>query len=198
MDRTLDVFTFELASKTPTPGGGGAAALCAALAAALGSMTANFTLGKKKYAEYDDEMRAIISECAVLRSRTLLLIKADAEAFEPLSRAYAIPKDEPGREAELEKRLLDAAAVPMELARLSHRIMELADILERHGSELMVSDAGCAAAIASAALDSAALNVLVNTRLMKNRGKAAEINAEVCKLLENKPQTYSRVLQRLS
>lgn len=198
MDRTLDVFTFELASKTPTPGGGGASALCAALAAALGSMTANFTLCKKKYAEYDDEMRAIINECAVLRSRTLLLIKADAAAFEPLSRAYAISKDEPGRDEMLEKCLLDAAAVPMEIARLSRRIMELADILEQHGSALMVSDAGCCASIASAALDSAALNVLVNTRLMKNRDRAEEMNAELRKLMENKPQTYSRVFKRLS
>ena len=195
---TAEEFTAALAAKEPVPGGGGAAALCGALSAALGSMVINYTLGKKKYAEYEAELSALLDECGSLRIRFLELIDEDAEAFEPLSRAYGIPKDDPEREEKLELCLNNAARAPLEMARLAARTAEISALLCEKGSTLMISDAGCAAAFAKAAAECAALNVKVNTRLMKNRETAVALNAEIESILEKASAEAESVLRSVS
>ena len=118
-------FAEALASKAPVPGGGGASALAGSLGAALCSMVGNYTLGKPKYAAVEADVRAILEEAERLRTRLLNLVKEDAAAFAPLSRAYGIPKDDPGRGEIMEQCLRDAAAPPMEMLRLSCRVIEL-------------------------------------------------------------------------
>ena len=193
-----DEFTSALAAKEPVPGGGGAAALCGALSSALGSMVINYTLGKKKYAGYEAELSALLGECGSLIMRFLELIDEDAEAFEPLSRAYGIPKDDPEREEKLELCLKNAASAPLEMARLAARTTEISAVLCEKGSTLMISDAGCAAALAKAAAECAALNVKVNTRLMKNRETADALNAEIEALLEETSTVGESVLRSVS
>ena len=193
-----DEFTSALAAKEPVPGGGGAAALCGALSAALGSMVINYTLGKKKYAEYEAELSALLEECCGLRIRFLELIEEDAEAFEPLSRAYGIPKDDPEREEKLELCLKNAASAPLEMARLAARTTEISAVLCEKGSTLMISDAGCAAALARAAAECAALNVKVNTRLLKNRETADALNAEIEAILEKASEDAEAVSRSVS
>ncbi|MBQ7459896.1 MAG: cyclodeaminase/cyclohydrolase family protein [Oscillospiraceae bacterium] len=198
---SLDEFAACLAAKQPVPGGGGAAALCGALAAALGSMVANYTLGKKKYADYEAEITALLDECGSLRARFLELIEEDAEAFEPLSSAYGISKDDPGRDEKLERCLNSAARVPLEIAKLAARIIEISSVLAKKGSVLMISDAGCAAQLAFSALNCAALNVKVNTRLMKNREEAEKLNSQLAELGEyeaSAKEIYASVYTRLS
>jgi len=95
----------DLASPSPAPGGGGASALAGALAAALGSMVANLTTGKKKYAAYQQDIERILEETARLTDRLYGLIQKDEEAFLPLSRAYGIPKEDPARGEVLEAAL---------------------------------------------------------------------------------------------
>ena len=97
MEKNIDKFLAELASSAPTPGGGGAAALCGALGIALGNMVGSLTLGKKKYADVQEDITALNSRAEALRADFAALIDADAEAFAPLSRAYSIPKDAPAR-----------------------------------------------------------------------------------------------------
>ena len=101
-NRTVDVFLTELASGAPTPGGGGASAVCGAIAAALGSMVGNLTSGKKKYAEYQEEIEVAIAKCGSLVKEFEALGKKDEEVFEPLAKAYSIPKDQEGRDEILE------------------------------------------------------------------------------------------------
>ena len=96
-EMTLAQFAEQLAAKTPVPGGGGASALMGALGAALGSMVANYTVGKRKYAAVEEEVQDILARMEELRKKLLELVEEDAAAFEPLSRAYAIPKDDPSR-----------------------------------------------------------------------------------------------------
>ena len=182
-DMSVREFGAILAAKTSVPGGGGASALVGALGVALGSMVGNFTLGKKKYAEVEPQIIALMDEAEKLRADLLDCIDEDAAAFEPLSKAYGIPKEEPGRDETLEKCLRDAAAAPMKILELSCRCVELHKEFAEKGSTLMISDAGTGVAFCKAALLGAAINVKVNTKLMKDRAHADAMNAHVDELV---------------
>lgn len=201
MERDIQNFLAALASKAPTPGGGGAAALCGAVGIALGNMVGNLTLGKKKYAEVQEDIAALNAKAEALRADFLALIDADAAAFEPLSRAYGIPKDDPTRGEVMEAALMRAAEPPLEIMRKFVKALELIAEYAAKGSALAISDAGCAAAITRAACEAAALNVLVNTKPMRDREKAGEINREANELLQKcalAREIYDNVTGRLS
>lgn len=195
-------FAELLASKEPVPGGGGASALVGALGAALCSMVANYTVGKKKYAAVEEDVKAILAEAEELRIRLLELVDEDAAAFEPLSRAYAIPKDDPARGEIMERCLRQAAQPPMELLRLSCRTIELHQQLLDKGSVMLQSDVGTGVIFCWSALYGAALNVKVNTKLMKDRAYAEEMNAEADGLVNKygkiAGQVYQAVMGRYS
>ena len=169
-------FVSLLASDSPAPGGGGAAAIAGALGAALGEMVAALTLGKKRYAPVEPEIKAAAEELGRLRERLLDMVMEDAQGFEPLSRAYRLPKDEPGREEILEKATLAACAAPMEIGDLGCKALKCVEVMAEKGSVMAVSDAGCAAAMIKAAVDSAALNVYINTKGLKDRDRAENLN----------------------
>lgn len=177
-------FLDALASKSPAPGGGGASALAGALGAALATMVGNYTVGKKKYADVEADVKRLMARAEELRVRLLAQVDADAAAFEPLSRAYAIPKDAPGRAETMEKCLRDAAAVPMEILRLCCEALELHRELLDKGSVMVLSDVGTGAALCAGALQGAALNVKVNTKLMADRTFADTLNREADERLE--------------
>ena len=204
-EKIIDEFTAQLASKTSVPGGGGAAALVASVGVALSSMAAAFTVGKPRYAEVNADMERILSECEDLRREALMLMDRDAEAFEPMSQVYKMPKDtEEQRQAKasaMEACLKDAAAVPMELMELCCRGIELSHEVSRKGSEMLISDAGCSAAALQGALRSAYLNVLINTSSMKDRACAESIEARAEELYgrgtEQAEAVYEAVLERI-
>ena len=146
-------FAERLASAEPVPGGGGAAALIASLAASLGAMAANLSLGKKKLLSFEADHRRIIDDCDRLRLRFLALIEEDAAAFEPLSRIYAADKNSPGYEAQLRAALLSAAAAPFAMMRCCAELTALLEELREKCSALLLSDVGCAALAARSALE---------------------------------------------
>ena len=176
--RELDLnnFTKELSSGAPVPGGGGASALMGAVSASLCSMVGNLTSGKKKYAEYQQDIERIMACALELNEDMLTLIEKDAEAFEPLAKAYSIPKEEPGRDEILEKALYEAALAPLEIVKKSKEVSELISELVIKGSRLAISDVGVAAAACRAAVCGASMNVYINTKLMKDREYAASVN----------------------
>ncbi len=186
-------FTERLAAKQPVPGGGGAAAMAGALAAALGSMAGHYTEGKKKYAVYETELMEMLAQLEEIRTRLLDAIEADAAAFAPLSRAYGIPKDDPGRDAALQQATEAAALPPLTMMREAGRIVPLLVRMASFGNRMMVSDIGCGLILAAAALRCAALNVLrcaalnvlINTAAMRDREKAAELEREADALLQD-------------
>lgn len=144
MERDVGKFLAALASAAPAPGGGGAAALCGALAIALGNMVGNLTLGKKKYAGVQDDITALNARAESLRLDFLALIDADAAAFEPLSRAYGIPKDDPGRAEIMEAALLRAGHIRRRLRRGAGRGGGKVRRAERlHQHETHVRPRGC-------------------------------------------------------
>ena len=171
-------FTRALSSRSAVPGGGGASALVGAVGASLGAMVGALTVGKPKYAAVDAEMRARCAETDDLRCRLLALVEADAQGFEPLSRAYSIPKSDTDRAAVLEDALRGACRAPMEMMRVCCRAVELLECFAEKGSALAVSDAGVGAACCRAALEGASLNVFINTKSMADRDFAAALESE--------------------
>lgn len=202
MEKNIDKFLAELASSAPTPGGGGAAALCGALGIALGNMVGSLTLGKKKYADVQEDIAELNAKAEALRAGFVALVDADAEAFAPLSRAYSIPKDDPARDEIMEPALLRAAEAPLEIMRKCAEALDLISGYAAKGSALAISDAGCAAALCGAAMEAAALNVKINTKSMKNRAVADNINVEMNELLQKyfalSQEIYNDVSGRLS
>ena len=182
-DLSCKGFAEALASRASTPGGGGAAALAGALGAALCSMAGNLTLGRKKYADAEPDIRRLLAEGEQVRTRLLELVDEDAAAFAPLSRAYGIPKDDPEREAVLEQATKAACAAPMEIMEQCARSAALLEEMLEKGSVMLVSDVGCGALCCRAALESAALNVFVNTRTLRDRDAAAALERRADALL---------------
>lgn len=177
--KSIDGFTAMIASSSPFPGGGGASAAVAAIGAALGDMVCEFTVGKKLYADVEDEMQSLMAHAKELREKFLLLINRDAEAFLPLSKAYKLSKDDPLRDAEMERCLRIAAAAPLEIFELACEAIELFGPLAEKGSRLAVSDAATGAVFCRAAIYGAAVNVKANTRLMKDREYADRLDRQL-------------------
>ena len=177
-NKTKVTFTGELCSNAPVPGGGGASALMGAVSAALCSMVGELTTGKKKYAEYQIDIERILSDAKYLNDEMLDLMQKDADAFEPLSKAYGIPKDDPERDNILEAALVVAAQAPFDIVMKCKDVAALVDELVTKGSRLAISDVGVAAAACRAAATGAAMNVYINTKLMKNREYADKLNSD--------------------
>ncbi len=182
--RSCEEFVEVLASNAPVPGGGGAAALVGAIGMALGNMVGSLTVGKKKYADVEAEIVELKGKSDALQRRFLELVARDAVCFEPLSKAYGIPKDNPDRDRILEDATLVACSVPMEIMEACCEAIDIIRVFAEKGSRLAVSDAGCGAACCKAALMSASLNVFINTKSMKNREKAEELNAKANGMLD--------------
>ena len=183
-EKSVTEFTELIASTAPAPGGGGASAAVAAVAVALGDMVGELTVGKKKYADVEEDIKALMARAQQLRVRLLELIDEDDENFTPLSKAYGIPKDAPGRDEELERCLKVAASAPAEIFRICCEVIDLQDEFAHKGSKLMLSDAATGAAFARGALLGAAANVRVNTKLMKDREYAEKLNGELDEKLD--------------
>lgn len=176
-------FVEVLASSEPVPGGGGAAALVGAIGTALGDMVGSLTVGKKRYADVEDEILSLKAKCAELERTLLDQVEADAEGFRPLAKAYGIPKDDPDRERILEEATVKACEVPMRIMELCCEALETVGIFAEKGSRLTLSDAGCGAVCLKAALEAASLNVFINTKSLKDRAEAARINGKCEEML---------------
>jgi formiminotetrahydrofolate cyclodeaminase len=169
-------FVEVLASDAPAPGGGGAAALVGAIGTALGNMVGSLTLGKKKYADVQDEIIALKAKCDQLQKDLLDQVEADEINFLPLAKAYGIPKDDPNRDAVMEEATLIACSTPIKIMELCCEAIDCIKVFADKGSRLAVSDAGCGAVVCKAALQAASLNVFINTKTLKNRDKAEDLN----------------------
>ena len=191
--KTLKEYTDELASKSPVPGGGGTSSLVGSLGIALGIMVGELTVGKEKYAHVEEEVQALMAKASDIKERLLVLVDEDAKAFEPLSRAYSMPKDAPDRNQIMEKCLRDAAEVPTQIVGLCCESIEILEKLAKKGSKLAISDVGCGVALCRSALEAAALNVFINTKLMWDYKYAEKLNAYA----EERLEVYTKKAERI-
>ena len=187
MDMTMEScrkFVEVLASDAPAPGGGGAAALVGAIGTALGNMVGSLTVGKKKYADVEEEIIALKAKCDALQKELLDQVEADEINFLPLAKAYGIPKDDPNRDKIMEEATIIACSTPVKIMELCCEALDAIAVFAAKGSRLAVSDAGCGAVCCKAALQAASLNVFINTKTLKNREVAEEMNAKCLGQLE--------------
>lgn len=195
--KTVAEFLDELASQAPVPGGGSGAALVGALGAALASMVCNLTVGKPKYADVQDEIRALLAQTEALRARLTALIDEDVAVYHRLSSAYKMPKDtdeqKAARTAAIQDILRDATKVPMQIAEACVEVLRLCKPIAEKGNVGAVSDAGVAALLAEAALRSAALNVLINLAAIKDAEFVARERAALDGLLSGKAQLKEEI-----
>ncbi|MGI6150465.1 MAG: cyclodeaminase/cyclohydrolase family protein [Christensenellales bacterium] len=175
IDWTCEAFSEKLASSAPSPGGGGAAALCGSLACALGRMVSALSESKKSCAEHKEEIAEISARLEELRLRLLELVDEDEAGFSPLSAAWGMDKSDPRRESAIEAALVTACEAPIQMMEALFEGAKLLNRLSPICSPIMISDAGAGAAICAGAIRAAALNVYVNAGLMKDREKAKEL-----------------------
>ena len=199
---TITDFSEKTASKEAVPGGGGVSASVGALSSALAQMVCNLTIGKPKYIMHTVELEDIKEEADIIRNNLLDCINSDAESFYPLSKAYAIDKNNPKRDEILEECLKQAASSPMLILKYCTRIIDLDSRLSEIGSKLSVSDAGTSVMLAYGAMHGAYINVLVNTKLMKDRNYASGLETEAKELIDEYSslalKCYQKVIERLS
>jgi len=198
---TIQEFLDVLSSKEPVPGGGGASALAGALGNALGQMVANLTIGKKKYALVEDEIKELAERMKGIQGQFSALADQDAKVFAPLAKCYSLPsgtEEEKAYKAEvMEARLLDASLVPMEIMEKAWEMLEIMDILADKGSRMAVSDVGVGVQFIRTALLGAVMNVYINTKSMKNREKAEEMNEKAEHLIKEGTEAADRIYQKV-
>lgn len=185
---SCEEFVSVLASKQPVPGGGGASALVGALGTALGNMVGSLTLGKKKYADVQEDILALKARADGLQRELLDLVRKDAEVFEPLSRAYGLPTATEKERAEkarvMEAALNTACQAPLAIMECCCRAIDLHREFAAKGTAIAISDVGVGTALCRAALQGASLNVFINTRSMKDRANAAAVEARANAMLK--------------
>ena len=198
---TIQEFLDVLSSKEPVPGGGGASALAGALGNALGQMVSNLTIGKKKYALVEDEIKELAERMKGIQGQFTALADQDAKVFAPLAKCYSLPsgtEEEKAYKAEvMEARLLDASLVPMEIMEKASEMLEIMDILADKGSRMAVSDVGVGVQFIRTALLGAVMNVYINTKSMKNREKAEEMNEKAERLIREGTEAADRIYQKV-
>ena len=171
-DTAIEPFLDQLASSAATPGGGSAAAILGGMGAALVSMVCNLTIGKKKYADVEGDMKEVLAKAEDLRHRMTAMIQDDVRAFDTVMGAYGMPKEtdeeKAARGAAIQDALKMATDVPIRCCRLAREVIDLSLIASEKGNINVISDAGVGVLSAYAALRSAALNVYINAKMISD------------------------------
>jgi|YNPNPStandDraft_1061719.scaffolds.fasta_scaffold02584_6 formiminotetrahydrofolate cyclodeaminase len=201
LQKTVEEFLNELASKAPVPGGGSVSALSGALAAGLVTMVCDLTIGKKQYAGVEEEIRRHRQAAEELRGRLQALIQADVEAYGRLAEAYKLPheteEEQADRYAAVQEATMEATRVPLEIAEAARQVVELAGPVAEKGSRLAVSDAGIAALLGEAAVHSALLNVKINLPTIEDEPFVAEVRRRMKKVLAGLADLRASILQKV-
>ena len=186
-DTTIQDYLEKLGKKESVPGGGGASALAGAYGVSLGLMVCAFTSGKKKYADFEPELKNIESKLMKLRNEFLELSDEDEKVFFPLSQAYSLPEEtveeKDFKETTLETCLSNASMTPVKVMERACEALNYMQELCDKGSKLMLSDVGVGVSYLNTALEGAVMNVYINTKMMKNRNRMIELNEYARKLL---------------
>lgn len=200
-EQSIEQFLTDLSAKKSTPGAGGAAALVAAIGSALGSMVGNFTIGKKKYKSVQLEVQECVHELEKIKMDLEDLIQKDADAFYPLAQAYKLPKSTSAeveyKENVIEKALVGATTVPIEIMEKAVRAIEILGSLSKIGNTMLIADAGTGILFCKAALEGASLSVYVNTAEMKNMQKKEALNQKADLLVEEGSFLADKVYKKI-
>ncbi|MBO0733887.1 MAG: cyclodeaminase/cyclohydrolase family protein [Methylocapsa sp.] len=196
---TLAAFLDDLASERPTPGGGSAAAVCGAIGAALVSMVANLTIGKKNYEAVWGDLKAVNAKAEALRTELTEAIQEDVMAFDGVMGAYGLPRatdeEKAKRSTAIQAALKEATLAPLRAVKACFEVIRLSADAAEKGNLNVISDAGVAVLAANAGLRSAALNVFINAKAIKDREFAEKQLSEVNELIARAEETTELVYQ---
>ena len=185
--KTLNEYLAMAASKSPTPGGGSVSAVTATNAAAMVSMVANLTLGKKGYEASQEQVKRILDQATALIEELKALTAEDMAAFDTFMTAWRLPTttdaEKKAKETAMEQAAQNASRVPVAICRACLRILAAARELAPLGNKTAISDVGVALYVADAALRSAMLSVDINIPLIKSESVVADLKAERARLL---------------
>ena len=201
-DQKIKNFLDILASKSPTPGGGSVAALTGAMGSALLSMVGNLTMGKEKYYHVEDDIRKILENSEKLRAEFEDLSEKDIEAFNQFMAIMKLPK-ETAEQKEIRKQkmqiaLVEAANVPLEVARKSQELLSICKEIADKGNKNVISDVGVGVILGQAAFDSAILNVKINLAMIQDEIIKNKIHSEIEMLIGLTKGKKDRVLEIVS
>ncbi len=187
LDSSCSAFIEVLASKAPVPGGGGAAAMGGAIGMALSNMVGNLTVGKKKYADVEGEVKDLIAKGDAVILKLKKLVDQDAEVFEPLSKVYGLPKNTPEeikfKEETMEKCCKEACGVPMDIMRAAFEGIKIHARMGEIGTMIAISDVGCGVVFMKSALIAGSLNVIINLNTIKDQGFVASTRKEMDEII---------------
>jgi len=178
-DMKMYEFLDELASSSPTPGGGSASALLCSIGASLLCMVCRLTIGKKDYEESEAELKKVLAEAEILRKRAEGLIDEDARIFNEVMAAYQTPRDNPLRPNIIQDALKNANSVPLQVAEIGIRVLELSKVVAFKGNVKSISDAGVAALAADGGVRGSIVNVRINMQSMKEDMSKGELLTRV-------------------
>lgn len=198
-EKSVEIFLDELASRQATPGGGSAAAVMGAQSAALTSMVCNLTIGKPKYVEVEQDMKALLQQSEALRAELTEMIKADVDVFNELMASYGLPKNTDAektvRSTQIQTVLKQATIIPLQCAKACAQAISLSRIAAEKGNTGVISDAGVAVMAGYSGLKSAALNVYINAGSIKDRGFANSKLSELEGILDGAEAETEEIYQ---
>ena len=201
-EMNIEKFIDELSSNAPTPGGGGASALCGAVGTALSSMVGALTKGKKRYAQFEGDLDRIINRARTLNAELLSLVDADRDAFLPLAKSYSMPQttdeEKAAKNAVLQNALISATRVPLDIMHAACHGIELHAELVDKCSKLVISDVGVGVMLLKSALLGASLNVFINTKLIEDERLKSEFNSNADGMLEKYPGIADAVFEKVA
>lgn len=191
-------FLVKLASGEPTPGGGGGAAMAGALAAALASMVANLTIGKKKFAAQEAEAAECLEAAEKIREQLLKLVKEDAKVFNSFMACYRLPKNTEAEKSVRAEAICQAAKqaaeIPLAIAKAAYEVLQIAAKLVEIGNPGVITDGACSALLARAALRCAEYNVRINLNLTKDEVYNQQVMEELQSLLQGAQELEKQAL----
>ncbi len=198
-DLTVKGFLDTTAGKDPVPGGGSISALCGSIAAALTEMVAGLTIGKKKYAEVEEQMKQLVERVQEIRQQLILDVDRDSEAYNVVFAAFQMPKDtdeqKAARSAQIQKATKIAANVPMEVARRVYSLLSDIEEVVSNGNQNAVTD-GCVAMMSARnAIIGALFNVRINLTSIKDEQYVADMTAEADRLEREVIEREAKVIE---
>lgn len=202
VQKTVTAFLNELASNSPAPGGGSVAALSGALGAALTAMVCNLTIGKKKYAGVEEDMKKTLARAEGLREQFTAMIDRDTEAFNRVMDAYGLPKENDAqkalRSAAIREATKEATLVPLEVMKHCIDAMALAQEVIANGNVNSVSDAGVSGLMLHAACEGAALNVRINLNALQDAEFVSWKTQEIESILRTSRMMLEEIMEMVT
>ncbi len=198
---TLKNYLDELSSSSPTPGGGNVSALCGALACSLGMMVCNLTIGKKKYADVENEMKELLGKLETTKNDFLKLAEEDNEAFNKVMEAFKLPKETDAekkiRNEKIDEATFQATVVPSRVVKTCHKAIPFIEVIALKGNQNSLSDAGVAAALLQTASEGAFLNVMINCSSLSNKIIGEELFKKSEVLLDEVKNNSKRIIRNI-